>query len=158
MIQGGLLFNNQYWNWQGSFTGGVHKRNWVIGAGCAIDNYKARSIPVFVDIRRNITTKNIPLFVCLDGGINLPFIPAGTILGTPPVIVYLAPEYRSGFYSDISLGWLLKVAARKQLALSLGYSMKTITELDKVSYQGNNSMKRDFLFNRVLLKIGVLLK
>jgi hypothetical protein len=163
MPQVGLLNGDQYVSAQASLTGGMEIKEWGIGLGAAIDYYKVRSVPVFADIRKNITAgTTTPVFVYASFGMN---IAAALESQRRRVSGWgdLRSNYEHGLYTEGGFGCLLWNTHNTGLVLSLGYTSKTITE----KYTENiypdfppyipvsTERKLNYTFNRVVLKIGV---
>ncbi|MBX3241588.1 MAG: hypothetical protein KIT80_11430 [Chitinophagaceae bacterium] len=145
---------------------GVACQNWYLGLGVGLDFYRYRSVPLFVDLRREINLKKDKLFLYADGGYNLPWakdsedrlhIWSNTIYRT-------INEYRGGEYADLGLGYA--VAAGKKgsaFLLSAGYSYKRFKKTTTSTVESNvpnptvettDVQKFDYHFNRLMIRIG----
>jgi hypothetical protein len=93
----------------------------MVGAGIGIDGYRYRSIPVFLQLRKEINLKTNALFVYSDIGVNYPWVKSDQ------KTFWSAPDFEEGFYYDGGLGY--KFSIRKQaLVLSSGFSLKELRE------------------------------
>lgn len=161
--QAGLLNGDHFVSAQVMLVGGLEKNGWGLGLGSAIDYYKVRSIPVFLDIRREITKKQWPVFAYLNMGINM---------AAPLDFQYSRPvsgwgtgksRFSNGLFTEFGLGYALWNKKRQGVVLGMGYSIKTITEAynetifqDFPPFTGSTTNERKFLYrlNRVVLKLG----
>src|SRR5438045_270274 len=49
---------------------GIHYKTWFAGLGAGMDFYRIKSIPVFIDLRKDILGRLYTPFVYADGGLN----------------------------------------------------------------------------------------
>jgi hypothetical protein len=114
---------------------GVYNGPWFIGAGAGLDNYRFRSVPLFLSVTRDLPVgpraagiKRGGLFVDLDGGTNLPWYKR-TI---EPYDGFTSSKFHAGAWWSAGVGykWKLSAAAgsRKALLLSVNYSEKRLKE------------------------------
>lgn len=147
---------------QVQFAGGVEKHNWAFGIGTAIDYYKVRTVPVFAD-GRFFWGKKRSFFSYANLGANLAWalesqyrnywLPGGTSQKS---------SFSNGLYTDLGIGYALSGIRSKGVIISVGYSIKTLTETyyqfvyrDFPPYGGENSEHRlTYQFNRISLKLG----
>src|SRR5438045_2506679 len=66
----GLLNGSKGESWTVQTINGFKKDKWFGGVGAGLDLYNERTIPVFFDVRRDITSKKNAPFVYADGGVN----------------------------------------------------------------------------------------
>jgi hypothetical protein len=134
---------------------GVRYQKWFAGIGAGIDYHEARSIPLFVDIRSSIAKSDF--FAFADAGYNLPF------KNKPDEKVYYYNTYHffGGFYSELGIGYNLKLSSKNYLLFTSGYSYKELNNktgvmnpclvgpcpMDYSTYRYN--------FSRILLKAGL---
>jgi len=112
---------------------GIYQGPWFIGAGAGLDNYRFRSVPLFLSVTRDLPIPAIKLgglFVNLDGGTNLPWYtrtiePYGGITSSK---FHAAAWWSAG----VGYKWKLSAAAgsRKALLLSVNYSEKRLKETE----------------------------
>ena len=104
---------------------GIKFKQWFTGIGVALDYYRYRGIPVFIDVRRNIFNKANTPFVYADGGIHLTWV-------TNQQKIWWGESNRTrfnnGVYSDIGLGYALGFKNKSAFLMSAGYSYKQISE------------------------------
>jgi hypothetical protein len=99
---------------------GVKLKTWFAGAGIAIDDYFKQSIPVFIDLRKNILKQPSSPFVYADGGINY--------LNRNTENAYIKSNLKSGGYYDIGAGYKFSVSEKLAINISVGHSFKGFTE------------------------------
>ena len=136
---------------------GVNYKKSFTGIGVGIDYYKHKTIPLFIDIRTSIAKTN--LFVFADPGYNFPF----KNKPDEKVSFYNTYHFSGGFYSELGIGYKMKMTRKSSLLLSSGYSYKEINNktaviipcfaapcpVDYTTYK--------YGYGRVLFKAGVSL-
>ena len=133
---------------------GVRYSGFFAGIGVAADPYYFESIPLFIDLRKNIFDKKNSPFVYFDLGTNLPLDKSKNY---DRMILWLS-EYDAGLYYDVGLGYGFELAKQTKLVLSLGYSEKRLTETQYYhSDPGPDSKPTilDYSFRRISLKAGI---
>jgi hypothetical protein len=112
---------------------GVYNGPWFIGGGAGLDNYRFRSVPLFLSVTRVLPVsvgERGGLYVELDGGTNLPWYKR-TI---EPYDGFSASKFHAGAWWSAGVGykWKLSTAAgsRKALLLSVDYSEKRLKETE----------------------------
>ncbi len=153
----GLLNGEQATSFSLQTVNGVRKNKWFAGAGIGIDDYLGRSIPVFVDLRYDLTTKENTPFMYTDGGINLLSETSGSAE---------TPGYSTsaGIYYDLGVGWKLMFNNNRALLVSAGYSLKQVKENYR-TYIGSPSPglpdegydRFNYLYRRIVVKLGLQL-
>lgn len=136
---------------------GIRYGKWFAGIGAGLDYYQLRTIPLFLDIRRNILNKRNTPFVYADGGIHFAW---PRKVDEP---AYGKAKFRTGLFYEGGLGY--KIGAGKQggILLSAGYSYKFLKE-DRITpvciYWGCEEEKTEsfkYHLNRISIKMGVQL-
>ncbi|MDQ6813224.1 MAG: hypothetical protein M3040_05785 [Bacteroidota bacterium] len=137
---------------------GVRKNKWFAGLGFGIDFYVERGVPLFVDIRRDLTEKMNTPFVYLDGGLYCPW------LNFIQKEQKLTTRNSAGAYYDIGLGWKLSGKNNRSFLLSAGYTLKqdkgksTVQIWNPVTRAIDNSNDSyQYNYRRVVLKLGIQL-
>src|SRR5687768_15390308 len=69
----GLLEGQESSEFQIQTINGIQYKGWFAGIGAGVDYYRFRSIPLFLDIRKNILNKNFTPFIYADAGIHFPW-------------------------------------------------------------------------------------
>lgn len=122
MLQVGLLegqSDNSYGQIQ--LVQGIQRNAWFYGLGLGIDYYASkRSVPFFLDIRRDLKKgKRIP-FVYADGGYNFSW------LRDKDKRIFWGGDYQQqgGMYYEAGLGYKFILKNKMSLGFSGGYSFK----------------------------------
>ncbi|MEP6596610.1 MAG: hypothetical protein ABJA71_11725 [Ginsengibacter sp.] len=136
---------------------GISFKNWFAGIGLGIDYYKNKTIPLFLDLRVPIAKTNF--FVFLDPGYNFP----SKNKPDEKVSFYNTYHFFGGFYSELGIGYKMKIARKSCLLFSSGFSYK---ELNIKTGVGNPCLvgpcpvdysTYEYSYSRILLKAGVRL-
>jgi hypothetical protein len=140
---------------------GVALKTWSVGVGVGFDNYINRSIPLFIDMRKEFGTKSKVPFIYADGGLNYTWLTQvqkeqkGLPYATTP-----------GLYWDAGLGLKLKSKSNVAVLLSVGFSYKQSKETVQPSYWMMpwplpGQSERDFTerlnsqFRRIVVRLGI---
>jgi hypothetical protein len=99
---------------------GVNLKGVMVGVGLGLEYYQERSVPLFLDIRKNLGQKNNNAFVYLNGGYNLDWMKKESIFQY---------DSKGGPYFDGGLGYQFPLSKRVKGVISLGYSIKTYSEV-----------------------------
>lgn len=99
---------------------GIKHQGWSAGVGVGLDYYHVRSVPVFLDIRKNILDKEKTPFIYVGGGYNFPWL-------TGEQKVYNYGESKGGVYYDAGIGYAMPVLKKSSLFFTAGYSVKQLT-------------------------------
>jgi hypothetical protein len=100
---------------------GFQYKSLTTGIGVGLDYYKQRSVPLFLDVRKNISTRPQTPFVYLDGGYHF-------LWTKEPMQEWLITERKGGWYYDLGVGYSLPAFKTGAVHLSLGYSVKKMSE------------------------------
>lgn len=135
---------------------GFAYKTWFTGIGAGIDYYSnLKSIPLFIDIRKDIKeNKNTP-FINADAGYNLPLTPKNY----KPWLQY---KFDGGIYYELGAGYKFSLSGSLGLALSVGYSYKNFREKDTTPSgmgPGGELLPPqiniyDYKFRRLSVKVG----
>ena len=140
---------------------GAQYRSWFAGAGIGLDFYRLRTIPLFLDIRKDFGRSSNKFFVYSDVGTNFSWVPDQQKTSNVE-----NDKFGSGFYGDWGLGYKVLVAKKNNLLLSIGYSYKkTVETYDPLYYPTgifygqeaptyDQSQKINYSLNRLSIKIG----
>lgn len=151
----GLVAGNQGQALSIETINGLYKDRWFAGIGAGLDLYADRTVPLFVDIRRDITkAKNTP-FVYVDGGLN--FLWLNSIQKEQRGFPSTSP---GGFYG-VGFGWKLSGKNRRAIVCSAGYSFKQAKEkipsFDSGPYPDFNDKNFDrysFVYRTIVIRLG----
>ena len=102
-------------------TIGYSLKHSFAGAGAALDLYKFRSIPLFVDLRQELGRKKRNLFLYGQGGYNLPWVTDQQKNKLP----FSGGSFTGSWYYDAGLGYRIRINTQA-LLLSAGYSYKEL--------------------------------
>lgn len=166
--QAGLLNGDHSVSGQAHLTGGIQKKAWMFGLGTAIDYYKIRTVPVFADVRYAFGKKN-NYFSYANIGAN--FVWA---LESQYEMYYLPgpgqgssakSAFSNGIYTDIGIGYAFRGYQKGGCVISIGYSSKTLSSAYQEAVYTQfppytieyHQRKRDYTFNRLVLRLGVRL-
>jgi hypothetical protein len=134
---------------------GIRKVKWFAGVGVGFDFYGQRTIPLFINYRRDFTDNRNTPFIYTSGGLNFAWINATqkTQLG----IVQSSP----GYYYDIGAGWKMAGKNGRAFLISMGYTLKQVKyetpyyTIFAPPQPGEEMYNRyNYLFRRIVVKIG----
>lgn len=100
---------------------GFRYKTWFAGAGIGLDNYKRTTIPLFLDIRKDLGNKANTPFLYADGGYHL-------VMDDGYKNASSINKYEGGLYYDVGFGYKLALKAKQAFLISAGYSVKSLTE------------------------------
>ncbi|WEK38134.1 MAG: hypothetical protein P0Y53_11560 [Candidatus Pseudobacter hemicellulosilyticus] len=152
----GLAVNSNSSGWLLQSVNGIRKQSWFAGIGVGIDQVRFRGIPVFVDLRKylfsNPRSKYNP-FVYADAGVHIS-VPSESDKNHDRRY-----HFNNGLYTDAGLGLNLALPRQQALALSLGYSYKSVkfTEVPYNPIAAAPTVNRDFVryeLSRISVKLG----
>lgn len=132
---------------------GVRYQTWSLGAGAGLDYYHTRSIPLFLDIRKNILKTDKTPFIYLDAGYNFPWL-------TEENKLYSSAEAEGGLYYDAGIGYAVPVLKNNALFFTVGYSSKRISTasggpVDIFSSYIPPSQRFEYTLRRISVKMGL---
>ncbi|MEO5649571.1 MAG: hypothetical protein ABIR03_06555, partial [Ginsengibacter sp.] len=134
---------------------GIQFSNWFTGIGVGLDNYRYKTLPLFIEGRRYFGDEK-KAFVYGGLGYNFP-------LKNKPgkeVSFYNSYHFTGGIYTDIGIGFKLSLNKNSSFLFSLGHSYKKIQNKIGVTicpFIGPCYMdysKYDLGFGRMVLKAG----
>ena len=158
--QGGVISGSKGDSWTIETINGIKKANWFTGVGAGLDFYDKRTVPLFLDVRRDVSNKKNTPFVYADAGINFLW------LNTTQKEQSQFPKSSPGLFYDFGLGWKLSCKDNRSFILSAGYSLKQVKENIKYPWvpiaptqqlQGDNDERYNYLYRRIVIKIGFML-
>ena len=122
MLQGGVLEGAGGASLQVQTINGAYYKTWFAGVGVGLDYYSMRTIPVFLDIRKDLFNRKRTPFLYADAGIHFDWLKSKEKPGSG------SSEYNRGFYYDAGIGYKIALGNRDALQLSTGYTMKRLRE------------------------------
>ncbi len=100
---------------------GVQKDAWFYGLGVGIDYYGyKRSVPLFIDVKRDLRKGNKTPFVFADAGYNFSWLRAGE----KNIIWDMDYKASGGLYYEAGLGYKFILKNKITIGFSAGYSFK----------------------------------
>lgn len=139
---------------------GLIKDKWFGGIGLGLDFYRQRTVPLFLDIRKDFSNRKNTPFAYADGGINFRWLNDDQTQRFN-VLSYKTPP---GFCYDFGIGCKLQSKNNKGFIFSAGYSFKQMTETIKLRWgaptpelQQQDTERYNYLYKRVVVKFGVML-
>lgn len=120
---------------------GLRYKTWFLGVGVGLDTYSAKTVPLFLDIRKSLLAKPSTPFLYADGGIQF------SAEKKHNKDDYASKDYDPGLYYDVGAGYCMELKNKNALLMSLGYSFKG---LDYTYYAANYKYK----LNRFSFKLG----
>lgn len=127
MPQVALLNGSSGTSTQIQLVGGLVKNDWHVGLGVGIDYYEMRSVPLFTDVRYHFG-KEKKIFTYANVGHNFSWAQdADNPRFTIPPSSY-AVKQTDGLYTDIGIGYTIKIGRRNSLLMSTGFSLKQMGE------------------------------
>ena len=136
---------------------GVTYKNLFTGIGVGIDYYKNRTIPLFFDLRTSIPKTNF--FVFADPGYNFP----SNNRPDDKVSYFTTYDFSGGFYSELGLGYKVRLSKRSALLFSSGFSYKELNNKTGIVTQclippcPVDYTTYKYTYSRIALKAGVSL-
>ncbi len=121
--QVGILAGSSEANLQLQTINGIKRKTWFTGLGVGLDYYYLRTVPIFIDVRKNIFNKPKSPFIYADGGYNFPWLSEKNIESDRPVII----KTKGGLYYELGIGYKTPVFKKLQLLFSAGYSYKNLS-------------------------------
>lgn len=145
---------------------GATFKGWFAGVGIGLDFYRYRSVPIFLDLRKEFAVKKNKIFIYADGGYNLPWVKKNNVSRDWPGWGNYKEDYvyKGGKYFDAGLGYAIGFAKGGAFLLSAGYSHKAFDETKTTSNTSGvgtpqettftDVQKFSYRFNRLMLKVG----
>jgi hypothetical protein len=121
----GVLNGGMGGEWQVQTVQGIRYKTLYAGIGAGIDNYFRKTIPVFLDLRKNIFEREKTPFFYLDLGSSFPFKKHES--GSSWTGSYTS-TFKKGYYYDAGIGYSIPIRGRFAAVISLGYSQKYMEE------------------------------
>ncbi|HET7897958.1 MAG TPA: hypothetical protein VFL47_09820 [Flavisolibacter sp.] len=121
-IRGGLLEGDNGSAFQLQTVNGIRYKTWSAGIGAGLDYYFARSLPVFLELRKSFGSSLKAPFVYAGGGYNFPWL-------KEEEKEWGFVEANGGLYADAGIGYQIPVLKKSLLFFSLGYSQKAYERL-----------------------------
>jgi hypothetical protein len=138
---------------------GIQYKSWFAGVGLGLDYYQYRSIPLFLDLRKEFGKTKNKFFLYGDGGISFSWVT------DKQKMIYAADDkFKNGLYYDAGAGYKIFINRNSSLLINIGYSFKKVEETNNsyfITYSPgwpiyNNEplQKYDYSLHRLSFKIG----
>lgn len=152
----GILKGSSDQTFQLQTINGVRYKTWFAGVGVGYENYYLKTIPLFIDIRRNLLSTKATPFIYADLGASLPS-------EKQKKETWQTSDYKAGFYYDVGIGYSAPIKGNLAFNFSAGYSQKQLHEArtniviwDFPPYGGNDYKEYfDYTFRRLSVKAAL---
>lgn len=101
---------------------GIRYNKWFAGIGVGLDHYRVRSVPVFIDVRRNLFSRSNSPFAYGNFGVNIPWAEDKNKMQ------WGSNSFHSGLYYDAGIGYRFGLGKKTGLVFSGGFSLKQMRE------------------------------
>ncbi len=101
---------------------GFEYNNWFIGAGFGIDLYYRELMPLFAAVKKSFPTKNNSLFIYINAGRNI------VAKNKKSFTAFSTVETSGGFYTDVGIGYKIKISKKNNIFFSGGSTIKNIRQ------------------------------
>lgn len=155
----GLLEGKPGGDFQLGATGGVKKGTWTASIGTGIDYYQLRSVPLYLQVQKNLVSGTKAPFVYASGGYNLAWLriieKEWSYMGNG--------NAKGGLFADAGIGYELPVLKNSALQFSAGFSMKKMS-VEEYPYDVIIAIYpmppvspafTDYTFRRISMKVGL---
>lgn len=105
---------------------GASYNGFFAGLGVGLDYYYLKSIPLFVDLRKNFSQRRKTPFLYFDLGAVFPWDRNTTTQ-------WSSGQYKTGFLYDAGVGYSFPIKGRFSMNLSTGYSQRLLKEVNQTS-------------------------
>ena len=119
-LQLGMLVGQSGHNFQIQSVNGIRINTFSIGLGAGIDFYGVRSIPLFLDFKKDLFDKRETPFFYFSGGRHFPWNEAYEE-------EWNKYEPKAGWYYDAGIGYTIPLK-KQSILFSAGYSFKSFDE------------------------------
>ena len=119
----GLLAGQAGSAFQLQTVNGAQYKSWFGGIGIGLDYYGYRTIPLFIDLRKEFSKAHNKLFVYADAGPNFYWK-----RNKDAKQFLIDDKFKNGFYSEAGAGHKIKINQKSSLLFCAGVSYKKITE------------------------------
>ncbi len=137
---------------------GISCKTWFTGIGAGVDYYSGfKSIPLFLDIRKELREKKNTPFVNADVGYNVPMRDKDH-----KNTEWVHYKFEGGLYYELGAGYKFVLTKALGLSFSAGYSYKNFKEKDIAQYGvgpadeplPSSINTYDYKFRRISIKVG----
>jgi hypothetical protein len=119
--QFGFLAGSSDQAFQMQTVNGLNYKTWFAGVGLGLDYYDKRTIPLFADLRKNLSQKQQTPFIYLDLGGSMPW-------QKEEKGQWVTSTWRNGLYYEAGVGYTFPINRKLSVNWSAGYSQKSLHE------------------------------
>jgi hypothetical protein len=120
----GLLEGEKGSAFQIGAMGGIKSKTWIASLGSGLDYYSVRSIPVYLNVQKNIFNNEKTPFVYLGGGYHFLWLPKLTTTWAWPE----NSQTKGGLYYQAGIGYQVPALKKSSLFFAAGFSEKQYDE------------------------------
>lgn len=120
LVNIGALYGSNKTKVQIQTIHGVAYQTWFAGVGVTIDDYFEQSVPLFLDVRKDILNKPATPFLYIDGGVNL--------ANKKTQNDWRKTDMDPGLFYEGGAGYKFALNEKLDLNLAIGYSFKGYKE------------------------------
>ncbi len=148
--QFGILKGSSDQTYQLQTINGVKYKTWFGGIGVGLEEYFLKTIPVFIDVRKNLFEHKPSPFLYADLGLSFPSEKEDKGLWQTSV-------YNKDVFYDVGLGYHIPIKGRLAFNFSAGISYKKLHEerTHLESFGGNSKESFEYSFRRVSIKAAL---
>lgn len=142
---------------------GLYKGPWFLGLGTGLDDYRYRSVPLFLSVTRDLlgSPKIGKLYVVANGGVNMPWYDR-----KPLPYGVQSSKFYPGWWWNAGLGYRARLSPRNDNAVlfSMTYGFKELSEKQKgtvfcptcfpAEVQNPPTTDYEYLNRELLLSVG----
>jgi len=140
---------------------GVKYKSWFGGLGIGLDYYRYRTVPLFIDLRKEFGKGQPHLFAYADAGMN-----SYWKRDKDPKQFSMNDKFNNGFYGELGVGYKIKISGNVHFSMSFGYSYKKLQEegqyglftypvYPQIGTTEYASDRIDYKLNRLIVKTGI---
>jgi hypothetical protein len=154
LLQAGFLEGASGPSWNLQTINGVYYKSWYAGVGVGIDYYNMRTVPLFIDLRKELFQKARTPFIYADGGIQFEWF------RKKEKFTWGSGDFRRGRYYDVGAGYKFGFGKRDAILVSAGYSLKSLRQERDVILQciqppcDASKEYYNYKFTRLTFKVG----
>ncbi len=136
--------------------GGIKQQNWFYGVGAAVDLYRFRSYPVYLQVQRVFSFRGTSPFLTASAGYNF----KNSSDTVPTWIGSRVYDRTGGYYAELGGGFIFKVFKKERLHLSVVKNIKQVKESYDIDYwmgpgQSRSARSTDlYTMHRVAVRLG----
>jgi hypothetical protein len=149
ILQAGLLDGDANTSFQMQTINGIRYKSWTTGIGVGLDYYRVRSIPLFIDLRKNILARKETPFLYGDIGMHFSWVKNSPDYG------WSKATYNNGLFYEFGGGYRFSIQKERGIVLSqknYGYgACPIIGPCPEVIFE-----RYDYIFRRLSIKAGFI--